>query len=87
VTAKPAGIECLTIAAARWVWYHCNDVGTLGRQCSRYLSQEDRIVASRGGELIGFVMLGNTGRRHESHELLFNLATFAQWLTSRKVMT
>ncbi|MBV8378411.1 MAG: hypothetical protein JO279_15540, partial [Verrucomicrobia bacterium] len=46
----------------RRFWHYGKDFETVKRQFSRFLFREDMIGAYYGGELIGFIMLGNAGR-------------------------
>jgi len=50
------------IRQGRRFWHYGKDFETVKRQFSRFLFREDMIGAYYGGELIGFVMLGNAGR-------------------------
>jgi hypothetical protein len=43
-------------------WHYGKDFETIKRQFSRFLYREDMIGAYYEGQMIGFIMLGNTGR-------------------------
>jgi hypothetical protein len=50
------------IRQGRPFWHYGKDFQVVKRQFARYLFREDLIGAYLGGELVGFVMLGNAGR-------------------------
>ena len=50
------------IRQGRSFWHYGKDFATVKRQFSRFVFREHMIAAHHGGEMIGFVMLGNAGR-------------------------
>src|ERR1039457_816831 len=51
----------LPVRQGRRFWHYGKDFETVKRQFSRYIYREEMIGAYLGGELIGFIMLGNAG--------------------------
>lgn len=49
------------VRQGRRFWHYGKDFETVKRQFSRYIYREEMIGAYFGGEMIGFMMLGNTG--------------------------
>ena len=49
------------IRQGRRFWHYGKDFETVKQQFSRYLFREEMIGAYYGGEMIGFIMLGNAG--------------------------
>ena len=49
------------IRQGRRFWHYGKDFETVKRQFSRYIYREEMIGAYLGGEMIGFIMLGNAG--------------------------
>jgi hypothetical protein len=49
------------VRQGRRFWHYGKDFETIKRQFSRFLFREDMIGAYFGGEMIGFIMLGNAG--------------------------
>jgi hypothetical protein len=49
------------VRQGRRFWHYGKDFETIKRQFSRFLFREDMIGAYFGGEMIGFVMVGNAG--------------------------
>jgi hypothetical protein len=50
------------VRQGRKFWHYGKDFETVKRQFSRYINREYMIGAYLNGELIGFIMLGNTGK-------------------------
>jgi len=61
------------IRQGRPFWHYGKDFDTVKRQFSRYIQREYMIGAYYGGEMIGFVMLGNAGRFGLIGQIISNL--------------
>jgi hypothetical protein len=61
------------IRQGRRFWHYGKDFETIKQQFSRYIFREDMIGAYYGGEMIGFIMLGNAGRYGVTGQIISKL--------------